>query len=229
MNVQDRLMIFKPHENMRFVVNFKDTPFTWSGENIGDVTEVLNVVPAVKGNKLFYMSPANQYVILRKYDGITHTIELLKRIFEMKLVPYNLCFYKKKSYIMYLYAPFNEIEYSFLRKKSLEITNDEKKIFFFHWLLGVKGKTLKVFTNDGGYVILSNGRYSDINYIKNNINDRNISKIFGDYQQLYNISEPFKDENKINSMYTLMYENNNWWFQEIKKRLDDIVVIGQPI
>lgn len=229
--MQDRIMIFHPSENGRFVRNFCERPFQWTGENIGDVTSFLNQIPAIKGNKLFFMNPANQYVILQKYDTLTHLIELIKRIYGMYMIPYNICIYKNKLHMMYSYTPFNEIEYSINKKKKEDITEDERKIFFFHWMLGVKGKTIKVYNYDinlgynGTYIIMSNRKYSSIDYDKNKMSDSAAKKFFGNYHILYNTALFFNDETKLGIIRELMNTDNYWWFQEIERRIKQHVKI----
>lgn len=224
-------MIFHPKENGIFVRNFNEHPFKWSGEYIGDITNLVNKIPAVKGRKLFYASPANQYVILEKYDTKTHIIEMIKRVLCMYSVPYNICTYKKKNYFMYLYVPFNEIEYSYGRKKKEDITEEERKIFFLHYILGVKGKTVRIYVSsenngyNGDFIVLSNGRYSNVDYDRNTISSNAINKFFGDYQTFYNTSLFFKDDLKIDMIRNLMSQENYWWFQEIEKRIEQLVSI----
>ena len=116
---QDRVMIFHPSENGRFVKKTSDQCFQWTGEFIGEVSSMLNEIPAIKGNKLYYLSPVNQYVILQRYDTKTHIIELIKRIYSLPMIPYNLCYFNNKKYIMYSYTPFNEIEYILWQRKKL--------------------------------------------------------------------------------------------------------------
>ena len=229
--LQDRIMIFHPSENIRFIHNFQEYPFNWTGDNIGDVTDYLNPIPALKGNKLFYMYHANQYVILQKYDVLTHLVELMKRIFGMNLVPYNLCIYKNKSHIMYLYIPFNEIEYSMIKKKKEDITDEERRIFFFHWMLGIKGKIIKVYVNnslngsDGSYIIASNRKYTCINYEVNKLSDSAAKKFFGNYHTMFNTAAFFNDSEKLGTIREYMNYENDWWYQEIERRIKQHVSI----
>lgn len=229
--LHDRIMIFHPSENGRFIRNFCECPFNWTGENIGDVTGYLNSIPALKGNKLFFMHPANQYVILQKYDVLTHLVELMKRIFGMNLVPYNICVYKNKPHIMYLYIPFNEMEYSMVRKKKEDITDEERKIFFFHWMLGVKGKIIKVYVHnskqgyDGSYIIASNRKYSSINYDANKLSDAAARKFYGNYQTMFNTAAFFNDSEKLGIIREYMNYENDWWYQEIERRIKQYVSI----
>lgn len=219
----DRRLIFHPCENGRFITNIQEECFRWTGEYIGDVTSSLNQLPAMKSAKLYIISPANQYVVLEKYDVKTHIINLIKRIYGMFTIPYNLCLYKKKQYIMYQYIPFVEIEYTAFRKKQEDINDDERRIIFLHWILGVKGKMLRIV---GGYNIsLSHSKYSEIDYIKSNISSHTMDKFFGDYHSWYNTSLFFKDTDKINAIRNLMNESNYWWFQEIEKRINQLVNI----
>lgn len=228
---QDRVMIFNPSENGRFIRNFNDFPFNWTGENIGDVTECLNQIPALKGNKLFYMYQTKQYVILQKYDTLTHLVEIMKRIFGLKIVPYNICIYKKKPYIMYSYIPFNEVNYNMHKLKKEQITDEERKIFFFHWMLGIKGKVIKVYTTnkennyDGSYIVISNRKYSSINYETNKLSNAAAKKFFGSYQNLYNTALFFNDEEKLGLIRLYMNYENDWWFQEIERRLKQNISI----
>lgn len=227
--MQDRCLIFHPSENGRFITNFNQNAFQWTGEFIGDVTNNLNELPALRGTKLFFIFPACQYVILEKYDTKTHLIHLIKRIYEMNIIPYNLCIYKKKQYFMYQYAPFNEMNYTAFKKNKSEITDDERKIFFLHWILGVKGKTLAVTSYDSNLgnkiLIISHGKYSGIDYERNKPSTAAMDKFFGEYYILHSISAFFKNEEKIESIRLLMSNNNYWWFQEIEKRILEVVNI----
>lgn len=230
--LQDRIMIFHPSENGRFIRNFYSTPFNWTGENIGDVTQYLNPIPAIKGNKLFLMTPVNQYVILQKYDVMTHLIEIMKRIFGLYGVPYNICIYKNKPQIMYMYTPFNEMEYSMVKKKKEDITDEERKIFFFHWMLGIKGKIIKIYPYDpilgynGNYIIASNRKYSSINYEANRLSDASASKFFGNYHVMYNTAVFFNSPEKLGLIRQYMNDQNDWWYQEIERRIKQYVSIS---
>lgn len=215
-------MILKPHENIRLVKNFCEKHIQWSGEYIGDITNLVNQIPALKGNKLFYMYPINQYVILKKYEIVDHLIELIKYIFEMNIIPYNFCKYKKKTYIMYLYEPFKEFEINYAKTKKTEITDDHRKIYFLHWILGVKGKTLKIYS-DEHFTFFSTSKYSKINYERNDMTKSAINKFFSNYQNLYQTSLFFKNQEKIDKIRNLMSADNYWWFQEIEKRIEQIV------
>ena len=229
MSVQDRMMIFNQNENIRFVKNKNENEFSWSGEYIGDITNLVNQIPAIKGNKLFFLYPADQYIIIKKYEPIVHIIEIIKRIYDFKIIPYNICTYKKKKYIMYLYVPFHEIEYTLNKKKQNEITEDERRIYFLYWILGIKGKILKIFIHDpsnqyNNQIIVSNGKYSSIDYEKNKMTKGCMNKMFKNYQELYNTSLFFKNNEKIDLIRSLMSNENYWWFQEIEKRIEQIVV-----
>lgn len=220
---QDRCLIFHPCENNRFVTNLQQVSFQWTGEYIGDVTECLNQLPAMKNTKLYFISPANQYVILEKYDPKTHIINMIKRIYGMKMIPYNLCIYKKKEYIMYQYMPFIELPYTAYRKKATEINEDERQVIFLHWILGVKGKMIRVV---GDYnITISHSKYSNVDYTKNDISSYTMDKFFGNYHTWYNTALFFKDIDKINSIRNIMNETNYWWFQEIDRRINQVVNI----
>lgn len=220
-------MIFHPCENARFITNNVNVTFNWTGEFVGDITDYVNQLPAIKGKKLFVLYPSNQYIILESYNTTTHIIELIKRVYGMYSIPYNFCIYKKKQYIMYMYTPFVEIEYSALRKKKDEISEDERRIIFLHSILGVKGKTIKIVDpNDhNNCIITSNCKYSSIDYERNKLSSTCMDKFFGNYHQLYNTSLFFKDNSKIDYIRSLMSNENYWWFQEIEKRIEQLVQI----
>lgn len=222
-------MIFHPSENWRFVKKTNDCSFSWSGEFIGEVSELLNEIPAIKGNKLYYLSPANQYVILQRYDTKTHIIELIKRIYGLPMIPYNLCHFKNKQYIMYSYTPFNEIEYTLWKRKKDEITDSERLLFFFHWMLGVNGKIVRAYIDghSGGSVTMSNGKYSPIDYKNTDMTQAKINKYFGTYRNFQNTSIFFNRLEKIDTIRSLMTYENYWWFQEIEFRIRG-QVISQP-
>lgn len=226
---QDRVMIFHPSENGRFIKSQADGYFQWTGDFIGEVSGILNAIPAVKGNKLYYLSPANQYVTLQKYDTKTHIIELIKRIYGLPMIPYNLCHFKNKKYIMYSYTPFNEIEYTLWQRKKNEINDVERRIFFFHWMLGVKGKIVRAYINghSGDSVTMSNGKYSTIDYIATDMTQAKINKYFDNYRNFQNIGMFFNSIEKIDAIRGLMSQENYWWFQEMEKRIKG-QVITQP-
>lgn len=228
---QDRVMIFHPSENGRFIKKTAENSFYWTGEFIGEVSGMLNEIPSVKGNKLYYLSPANQYVILQKYDTKTHIIELIKRIYELPMIPYNLCYFKNKQYIMYSYTPFNEIEYTLWQRKKEEITDGERLLFFFHWMLGIKGKVIRAYTDcySGGSVIMSNGKYSVIDYNNTDMTQAKINKYFGTYRSFQNTAMFFNRLEKIDAIRSVMNHENYWWFQEIERRIRGNVISQQPI
>lgn len=223
---QDRIMIFCPSENTRFIKRQTDTVFQWTGEFVGEVDCVINQIPAMKGTKLFQLYPVNQYVILQQYDTRTHIIELIKRIYGMNIIPYNLCIYKKKKHIMYLYVPFNEIQYSLHKKKKDEVSESERIVFFFHWMLGVKGKAVQVYINGTGSnsIVISCGKYSTIDYNKTQLSQGSISKFFGTYHGFQNMASKFNDNNKLDQIRALMTDVNYWWFDAIQNRIVSTVV-----
>lgn len=229
--VADRVMIFHPSENGRFVKSQSSLPFIWNGEFIGEVSGMLNSIPAVKGNKLYYLSPANQYVILQRYDVKTHIIELVKRIYGLPMIPYNLCYFKNKQYIMYSYTPFNEIEYTLWQRKKEEINDSERLLFFFHWMLGIRGKIVRAYMDghSGGSVIMSNGKYSAIDYSGTDMTQAKINKYFGTYRNFQNTGMYFNRADKIDAIRSLMTCENYWWFQEIDKRIRGDVISQQPL
>lgn len=217
----DRVMIFHPNENGRFINFNSGINFTWNGEHIGEISPFISKIPAVKGNNLFYVNGINQYVILKIYNPRTHIIEMIKRVYELPMIPYNICTYKGRTYIVYSYKPFNEIEYSLWRKKKEDITDAERIIFFFHWILGVKGKIVRAYLNgtSGDSVVMSNGSYSEIDYNKNEISQAKIMKYFGDYKVFQNVGSFFYDDLKIDRIRDIVSQQNYWWFQEIESRI----------
>lgn len=223
---QDRVMIFCPESNIRFIKNQTNIGFQWTGEFIGEVDSLINQIPAIKGIKLFQLYPINQYVILQPYDTRTHIIELIKRIYELNIIPYNLCTYKKKNYIMYMYVPFNEIQHSLYKKKKEEISDNERIIFFFHWMLGVKGKTVQVYLNGqcSNSIIISIGKYSPINYANTELTQFIINKFFGTYHTFQNMALKFNNNDKLDKVRALMTESNFWWFESIQNRIVSTVI-----
>jgi hypothetical protein len=141
---KDIALIFDPKYQLRFIQNFTHQHILFTGDFYGDITNFANKLPALKGKKLFYFYPTNQYVILQKYSTNIHIIEMIKRIYSIPMIPYNLCVYKKKYYIMYQYIPFVECEYSPNRKKNCNIQDMERIIYLLYWMLGIKGKVSKV-------------------------------------------------------------------------------------
>lgn len=224
--VEDRVMIFHPNENLRFISNQSNIGFQWTGEFLGEIDHLVNQIPAMKGTKLFQLYPANQYVILTKYDTKTHIIELIKRIYGLYIIPYNLCIYKKKQYIMYLYIPFNEIQYSLHKKKKDEVSDDERIIFFFHWMLGVKGRAIQIYINGGGSnsIIISSGKYSSVNYQNTQLSQGAINKFFGTYHNFQDMAAKFNVVEKLDQIRALMNDSNFWWFEEFQNRIISNVV-----
>ena len=221
--VNDRLMIFHPSENSKFIINNGHLDVNWNGEFIGEVSNFLNKLPSVRGTKLFVMYPSNRYVVLQKYDTKTHIIELIKRIYEMPMIPYVLCKFKNKDYIMYQYIPFNEIQYTLWKKKKDEITDEERVIFFLHWMLGVRGKFISAYHKDR-YITLSNGKYSNIDYEKTEMKPATINKFFGTYRNFQRVALFFNDDEKMDAIRSLMTTENYWWFQEIQRRVISHIV-----
>ncbi len=217
----DRVMIFHPCENGRFVNSNIGTFFNWTGDYIGEISGFISKIPAVKGNNLYFVNGLNQYVILKKYNTRTHIIEMIKRIYQLPIIPYNLCNYKNRAYFVYLYTPFNEIEYTLWKRKKDEITDGERIIFFLHWILGVRGKIVRAYINgsNSDSIILSNGSYSEIDYSKNDITQAKISRYFDSYTVFQSVGSFFYDEVKIQYIRDLMNDQNYWWFQEIERRI----------
>jgi hypothetical protein len=226
MTTQDRIMIFSPNENGRFIKRQTDTVFQWTGDFVGEIDYLINQIPAIKGTKLFQLYPANQYVILQRYDTRTHIIELIKRIYGLNIIPYNLCIYKKKKHIMYLYVPFNEIQYSLYKTKKDEVSDSERIIFFLHWMLGVKGKAVQVYINGTGSnsIIISCGKYSTVNYSNTQLTQGAINKFFGTYHTFQNMAAKFNDITKMDQVRALMTNDNYWWFEAIQDRIISTVV-----
>lgn len=225
MTQKDGVMIFDPNYSVCFVKNTVDSYFEWTGNFIGDLTKSLNKVPALKRKNLFYLYPTQQYVILEKYDTKTHIVELIKQIYKLNMIPYNLCIYKKRHYFMYRYIPFSQTEYSPNKKKIDQINDDERKIFVLHWILGIKGKYTRIDipsdkNNIMGNITISKGKYTDINYEKNDFSSAAIHRYFYGLDHLKSIISEFKNEDDLEKIRCLFSQENYWWYQEIEKRLE---------
>lgn len=218
MNNDERVLIFDPNYSMFFSSNFTQGSIQWTGDDIGDVTNILNKVPALKGKNMFCIQPSNQHILLEKYTTHTHIIETIKRIYQMDMIPYNICTYKKKKYIMYQYIPFNEYEYNPTKKKQFSINEIEKKLIAFHWILGVKGKIVLARSSNGD-VIMSKSKYSNVNYLANDIKPNILRKVFGDYNNFISYVNLFFDSNKLALISEVFSHETYKWFYEIKERI----------
>ncbi len=219
MTQKDGVLIFDPNYSVCFVKNTADRYFDWTGNYVGDLTDFLNKIPALKGKNLFYLHPTKQYVILEKYDTKTHIVEMVKQIYGMNMIPYNLCTYKKRHYFMYRYIPLTQTEYSPNKKKLDQITNDERMIFVLHWILGIKGKYVRIEDNNLK-IVLSKGKYSDINYEKNDFSSASIHRYFYSLDHFKSVINEFRDEDDLEKIQCLFSQQNYWWYQEIEKRLE---------
>lgn len=223
---KDGVLIFDPNHSVFFAKNTVDRYFQWTGDYIGDATNVVNRIPALKGKPLFYLHPTQQYVILQKYDTKTHIIEKIKQIYGMNMIPYNICTYKKRQYFMYRYIPYTQKEYSPNRKKINFITDDERKVFTLHWILGVKGKYLQISYENQDMnsqittFTISKGKYSDINYEKNDFSSAAIHRYFHNLDHFKSFITEFKNEDDLEKIQCLFSQENYWWYQEIEKRLE---------
>jgi len=220
--MSDENLIFNPEYSSFFTKNCASLYLTLNGEYIGDITHQVNKIPSMKNTNLFYSGPSNQYVILQKYDIGTHIIECIKQIYNFNIVPYNICIYKNKKYILYDYIPFTQQEYSLNKKKYVEVTDQERRIFLLHWLLGIKGK-ISNYNMNGINIVFSKGKYSKVDYDKNAMSNASLYRFFLDHDHLYIMLQFFKDDEKLNKIRLLFSDENYWWYQQIENKLESIV------
>jgi hypothetical protein len=212
--MKEELLIFSPIHNEIFVKNYHSTKIAWNdGSHIGDIDKIVNPIPAKKGKKIFYLYPSNQYVILEKYNIITHYVEIIKSIYNLYSIPFNICTYKKKEYICYKYVPFCQFNQK-LNKKI--ITNDERIIHIFHWIIGMKGKISKIVTTSGD-IYISKGSYIETNVFSK----LQMKRCFSDFKFFNDTLSIFKDEKKLYKVRNLLEDKNYSWFYDINKRLNE--------
>lgn len=215
---QDGMLVFHPSCNDMFIKNYCESKFVWNGSDIGEISSFVNRIPALKSKKIFYLFPAQQYISLEPYTVLNHYIECIKPIFGIRQIPFNICTYKSRKYIMYVSYPEYETIYSLMKKKPHEITDEERKIYLFHWILGVRGKYMRVRTTSG-YFYFSRASYGSVNLKRNDISKSAVRLLFGTLDVVRRNFNDYINEDNIYKLRCLLETHNYNWFYDINSRI----------
>lgn len=216
--MEEFTLVFQHDFSMKFVTNHYSNSFSFDGSFVGEIKDFINKIPAIKSKRLFYVYPANFYITLEKYSVENHYIEYIKKFFNISTIPYNLCTYKGKMYIMYISYPQYEMTYRLLGKNAYDITEEERKIYLFHWLLGVRGKYMKV-KSKTGYLYYSRANYGKINKKRSEITKTAITKLFYGFDNIVNTMINLYNDNGYDKLRDLLQNQNYWWFYDIDVKL----------
>lgn len=220
--MQEGMLIFHTSCNNMFIKNQCGFMIIWNGEFIGEIKDYANKIPALQRKKLFLIYPANQYISLEPYTFINHYVECIKVILGMNCLPFNTCTYKGKQYIMYESYPEYDTIYSFSQKNSALITDEERKIYLFHWILGLRGKYMYRRTSNG-YYYYSRSSYGNFNPKRNEISKAAIKKIFGGvngFDEIRRVLMLFLTKERMYNLRCFLEKHNYEWFYAINQRVN---------
>lgn len=216
------MLIFHTSCNNMFIKTQCGFMIRWNGEFIGEIKDFANKIPALKGKRLFLLYPANQYISLEPYTFINHYVECIKVILGMNSLPFNTCTYKNKQYIVYDSYPEYDTIYCLSKKNSNDINDEERKIYLFHWLLGLRGKFMCRRTTDG-YIYYSRSGYGNFNPKRNDISKAAIKKLFGGingYDEIKRVLLLFLTRDRIYNLRCFLETHNYEWFYNINQRIN---------
>jgi len=188
--------------------------FSWNGDDVGEIDNIANRVSCTAQVKLYYCI-SEFYFILEPYSILTHCIEILKEIFDIPRKLYNVCKYKGKMSLMFLCQADNEKP---IKVTNYSLTDTERIIVIFHWIIGVKGKYW-LYQDNTDSIVFSRGPYKK-DYQKTDLTNAAARKIFKTIKIKRMLSDIFISDDKRELLKLFMVDNLRSWYIEIIKRLD---------
>ena len=110
---------------------------------------------------------------------------------------------------MFLCDPYHENKLSITKINPKELTDNERLIGIFHWILGIKGKFWKYQTEEE-YIIYSRGPYI-LDYCKTDFNKIDIVRFLPNIKTKRLFDEFFNDKEKNSQMINLLNNERNWY------------------
>ena len=189
----------------------------WNGQYIGRIDHLANRVSSTCTSLVFYCN-RGFFFMLEKYDEFSHYIEILKCLFDLPLRPFNICKYRCRKYFMFLTFPDNENEFKISKYKPFEISDGQRLIGIFHWILGVKGKMWR-YKDNQEYIFMSRGPY-EFDYDKYDFKKIELAKYLPDLETKYKFHLFFSQPDKLNMISEFLSDNGmRNWFNEITKKI----------
>lgn len=166
--------------------------------------------------KLFMYN--NSYIVLEDHNEVTDIIEKTKYIFGIPTRRYNTCRYKNKKYFMFECFPFNERDYSFVKKKTFPV--DVQIVGLFHWIMGIKGKFSEY---DNGYYnkVTSKGPYK-VDFKKTDLTYVDVSRLIPDVKVKSVMGTHFNDEFRKDLLFDLINDKYRNWYLQIMTRINEL-------
>lgn len=214
------LVLPSQHTHARFYTKKLLASIEYVGCDIGEITNFAECIPCKINDRLFYyVDPmkGGLYFLSRRYDPIDDLVEQLKYIFEIPILPYNICKINGRSHFIYECYPEYENEFLLTSVNPKKLTDNERLIGIFHWIIGAKGKYWIRNTTWGNY-IYSKGPYV-VDFDKTNLTKIAIKRFLPnlEYKRSYGLF--FNTEQKLDLLRDLLYKHHYTWYRYIFDRL----------
>lgn len=189
--------------------------------NLGDIKKHVIKQKTDKRMRLYLFK--NQYIIMYQYKPLIHYVELIKTIVGINCI--NMCFCNLVSKTQIAYECFPYYDYSYSNTELINrgnINDEERKLYIFHWILGIRGKIMKRLTT-GGYFYYSSPPYNCLNLEIKQFNKSALNKLFyglSQYDEIKKIILSLFNLDKLEKIYYLLVDKNFEWYTSIKKRIN---------
>lgn len=188
----------------------------WNGQDVGNIDNLTNEIYILDKYLVFH---CDFYFVIEKYTILNHYVEILKYLFDIPMRPFNICTFRGLKYFMFPIDPNYESEIQVHKIKISEFTDEQRIIGIFHWIIGVKGKILEKYT-DNGSIYTSRGQYI-LDYFNNELKDLVIKKYLPTVEIKRHFYNFFSKTKKIQLISEFLSEHLLWsWYQTIIQRIE---------
>jgi hypothetical protein len=189
--------------------------------NLGDIKKYVIKQKTDKRMRLYLFK--NQYIIMYQYKPLIHYVELIKNIVGINCINISFCNLVSKLQIAYESFPYYDYSYSNTELlKKTNINDEERNIYIFHWILGIRGKIMIRLTKDG-YFYYSSPPYNCLNLEIKQFTKNVLNKLFSglsQYDEIKRIISSLFNLDKLEKIYYLLVDKNFEWYTVIKKRIN---------
>jgi hypothetical protein len=204
----------------RFFNKFYHVSLLFNGSDINDVGFFSNNIPCKIKDKLFYyFDPikGSSYFMAKRYDETTHLIEQLKMIFGIISVPYDIGTVNGIKCFLYECYPEHEHEHNISNINPNILSDNERFLGIFHWLIGVKGKYWMRKYNECN-MIYSIGPYL-VDDKKSELTKIGIKRFIPNIEYKRRLNLFFNTDLKKEQLCDLLFKNHYNWYMSIINRL----------
>lgn len=188
--------------------------YDWNGTDVGSIDNISNKVSSTVPLKLYYCI-TGFYFTIEKYNTFYHCVEILKDIFEIPSNMYNLCTYKNKKYFISKCDADNQRPYRLVFSKN--ISDTERIVSIFHWIIGVKGK---YWLYEDEYKKITFSRFPYHLTSSNDLYSSQQRIMLPNKEIKIKMANIFISDKKLDLLKDFMSRDLRWWYLKIKKNLD---------